>query len=630
MTARRRAAITAGALGLLATLALAGERPAGPGALHTADDLNPAADILEVELTARRATVDLTGEGLMADAYTYNGAIPGPVLRAAVGDTVIVHFTNELPEPMTIHWHGIELDNANDGTPVTQDPVPTGGRFTYRFRIVRPGIFWYHPHAMPSNAEFKGLYGALIVEDPAAAALVAADVLPGPGQTRTLVLADTTVCRAPGRNDAVTFAAGDDVPWAFRESIGPFPGNLAYPAPKDLCETPRDHHGKPLAAGPLAAGAIPNIQPPKNCGGKTSCRVNEGQLVLVNGRVPAPRGGTPEAPGRLAAEADAIEVGVGEGVRLRLINAAVSRYFRLRATDARGADVPLYRVGGEGGLLDAVRLEGGRLGTLDAKYARGEIVLATADRADVVLMTFGEPGDVLTLWTEDFQHYGTTEYPFGYAPVPTVPVAHVRLVAQGPSTKPFAIAEGNPLRAHPVVDRPVEDLGTRPLSGALLDPAGLEPPRPGTTDGEILFTVVGRRESIDGIHGTALEGGREDYREIPHLASSRYARVGDVLELTVRNGTQMHHPVHLHGFSFQPVRLEDSVGETVYTYDYHEFVDTVDIPATHKLVLRVRLDDRGAVGGAAAGGAAGRWLLHCHIFNHAGLGMISELVVLDR
>jgi FtsP/CotA-like multicopper oxidase with cupredoxin domain len=601
----------------------------GIGNLQVAVDLNPAPDILEVELTAQQTRIDLTGSGLYANAYTYNGLTPGPELRLKLGDTVIVHFRNELPDPMSIHWHGIELDNENDGTTVTQNPVPTGGEFTYRFRVIRPGVYWYHPHSMPTNAEFRGLYGPLIVEDPEAEKLIAAGVLPAAEQTHTLMLADTTVCKAPGKNDELTFEPGADVPWVFTESIGPFPGHVAYPTPKDLCETPRDRHGKPAETGPLAAGEIPNITPAANCGsGKRPCRVNEGQHVLTNGRVATPRAGTPEAPGKFAKDPEVIEATAGSGVRLRLINAAVTRYFRLRMTDADGNQLPLYRVGGQGGLLENARLEGGMLGTHDTKYAPGELVLGPAERSDVVVaMPTAEPGEVLTLWTQDYQRYGTLEYPYGYAPVPTVPVAHVRIIESTGSA--FEIANGDPLRKHGKVDAPIESLKGEVIEAHLLDPAALEPPRPGTANEELLFTIVGLRESIDGTHGTALEGLGRDYRDIPHVPSSRFARVGDLLEITIRNGTQMHHPIHLHGFSFQPVRLEDSLGDTVYEYDYNEFVDTADVPSTNKLVFRVRLDDRPMFDGAAEGGSLGRWLFHCHIFNHAAIGMITELVVLE-
>jgi FtsP/CotA-like multicopper oxidase with cupredoxin domain len=78
------------------------------------------------------------------------------------------------------------------------------------------------------------------------------------------------------------------------------------------------------------------------------------------------------------------------------------------------------------------------------------------------------------------------------------------------------------------------------------------------------------------------------------------------------------------------LRILDTDGNSVYEYDYNEFVDTVDIPDLRAVVVRVRLDDRSAPGSRLAGGALGRWFIHCHIFNHAELGMMAELVVLPR
>jgi FtsP/CotA-like multicopper oxidase with cupredoxin domain len=463
----------------------------------------------------------------------------------------------------------------------------------------------------PTDQVFKGLYGSVVVEDPAEAVLIASAVLPN--RAHTLMLSDLTVCKANGANDAATFPADARLPWVFTDKgLGPFPGHTAYPTPKDLCETPRDAHDATDSTVPLGEGDIPRIQPPGDCGGKVSCRVNEGQLVLTNGHV-----------------APAIDVHSGEGLRLRLVNAAVSRYFRLWLTDSKGQRLKLYRVGGEGGLLDRVRVEGGRQGSLDVKYDAGEIVLANADRADVVFtVPEARRGEVLTLWTGDYQRYGTTEYPYGYGVLPSVPVATLRITGKVPARERFRIAEGDVLRVHPSVAAPVENIRALPVTTHLRDPAKFATPLPGTADEAILFTVVGLRESVDGVHGMALEGGGVDYRQIPQLPSSRYAAVGDLLELTLRNGTQHHHPLHLHGFSFQPVRLLDSVGKLVYEYDYNEFVDTIDIPATHQLVFRVRLDDRPMFVTGQAGGAVGRWMLHCHIFNHAGVGMMAELVVM--
>jgi FtsP/CotA-like multicopper oxidase with cupredoxin domain len=605
---------------------------AGPAETRPVIDTNPDPRVLETTLVAEETAVDLDGRGLMATMYTLNGGTPGPEFRVRVGDRVIVHFTNRIAEPLMIHWHGIELYNASDGTTLTQNPLRKGESFTYDFLVTRPGVFWYHSHRAPTNPEFKGMYGPFIVTDDADDELVRRRVLPDAAHTRTLMLGDTTVCKAPGRNDAATFPADPSLPWSFtRAGLGPFPGNAAYPTPRDLCEDPRDDHGMPLGTGALPAGAVPNVQPSTKCGLNPKCRVAEGQLVLVNGRVPAPRAGSPDAPGELADRAAALPVRSGEALRLRLVNGAVSRYFRLRLSDAKGRLVPLVRVGGQGGLLDRARVEGGLLGKVDTKSERGELVLAPADRADVVLtVPEAARGDVLTLWTEDYSHYGTNEYPYGYGGLPSVPVAHFEVTGRARGSARLALAEGAPLRAHPAIDAPVASLKAQPVTGHLLDPARFDPPLPGTPNEELLLTVLGLRESIDGIHATALHGSDGDYRSIPHLPSSRYARVGDLLELTFRNGTQQHHPLHLHGFSFQPLRILDTDGNSVYEYDYNEFVDTVDIPDLRAVVVRVRLDDRSAPGSRLAGGALGRWFIHCHIFNHAELGMMAELVVLPR
>ncbi|MEC9374740.1 MAG: multicopper oxidase family protein [Pseudomonadota bacterium] len=594
--------------------------------------------VLEFNIVAEARQVDLNGDGLLANAYTYNGGIPGPDIRLNVGDTAIVRFTNNLQEPQNIHWHGIELDNANDGTTVTQNPVQSGETYIYKFIATRPGVFWYHPHAMPTNFEFKGLYGAIVITDKNDQNLVNDGILPSAEKTHTLMLSDITVCKQPGQNDSVTFPPDPNLPWEFSESISSFPGLTAYPSPADLCDNPRDLEGKPLNSGPLNSGDIPNIMPSKNCrpggitpGIKNDCRVNEGQLVLANGKVPAAREGSPMKPGELTGSNAVIDVKQGDGVRLQIINAAVSRYFWLRMTDQNGKPIALYRVGGEGGLIDRVRTEGGMQGLLDTKFNEGEIVLGVADRTDVVFVVpNAKLGETLTLWTLDFQRYGTTQYPFGYGGLPSTPVAHFKITEKSDSKSSFEINEGDPLLLHSEINDPVSSIRTSLIKDKLIDPTELEIPLVGTESDEILLTVVGLKESIDGIYGTPLESIDGDYRDIPFIPTSRFAYLGDTLELTINNGTQMHHPLHLHGFSYQPIRLLDSEDNLLYEYDYNEFVDTVDIPALSKLVFRVHLEDRPVFSTGSPGGGAGRWLLHCHIFNHAALGMISELVVLDK
>lgn len=121
---------------------------------------------VEVNLDAKVARVTIS-PAHEVDAWTYNGDIPGPLIRAQVGDRLIVHFTNHLPAPTTVHWHGIRLPFAMDGVPdVSQPEVPPGGSFTYDFILPDAGLFWYHPHVMSAMEVGYGLYGALLVEDP--------------------------------------------------------------------------------------------------------------------------------------------------------------------------------------------------------------------------------------------------------------------------------------------------------------------------------------------------------------------------------------------------------------------------------------------------------------------------------
>jgi len=135
-------------------------------ALDVPVDLNPDPNILEIELEARVADVEFL-PGVATPAWTYGGTVPGPLIRAKVGDRVIIHFTNHLPEGTSIHWHGLRVPNEMDGVPgVTQDPVATGGSFRYEFVVRDAGTFWYHPHINSSAQVGWGMYGPIVVEDP--------------------------------------------------------------------------------------------------------------------------------------------------------------------------------------------------------------------------------------------------------------------------------------------------------------------------------------------------------------------------------------------------------------------------------------------------------------------------------
>ena len=102
----------------------------------------------------------------MTKVWAYNGSVPGPVLRVRQGGTIRLRFDNRLPQPSTIHWHGIRIANAMDGVAgLTQAAVPPGESFDYTFRVPDAGTFWYHPHNRSWEQVARGLYGALIVEE---------------------------------------------------------------------------------------------------------------------------------------------------------------------------------------------------------------------------------------------------------------------------------------------------------------------------------------------------------------------------------------------------------------------------------------------------------------------------------
>jgi len=528
-------------------------------------DEDPADGSFAGTITAAQTPLDLTGEPV--PFLTYNGTVPGPQVRVALGDRVRIHLSNELPDESwgtSIHWHGIAGFNASDGTPTTQGPVEPGQGFDYAFTATRPGIYWYHPHFRGSQALFSGLYGPLVVEDPDEAELIDRGILPA--DDRVLVLSDTWTS-----NGIVTSAEVDN--------------------PMEIMNG------------------------------------TEGKQLLVNGQMDP-----------------ALQVVAGSAVRLRLVNTSITRFWRVSVPGHT-----LYRVGGEGGLLDTVRVEGGSLSgerfdpatgadlgpaEVPLGYDRGEILLAPAERADVVLVTDGEAGEEWSLQWKDFARGRHDMYMDGDDMVtadaaddgsrPEQQVARFQLI-EGQETG-FQIAEGDPvLQAVGRSVGRVDDTDAIDLFGE---------------DGTSLDEDMGSTQDADGtwqmtmslmINGQSWMPDMMAGPDQPEAPTARHARLGDTLRWEVRNDSRMVHPYHLHGFSYQPYELvywpdpEDKAGDgsavrVPWTYD--EVEDTTILPAYASLFFRVVIDDP-----AGDGSAAGRWMQHCHILQHGENGMMSELVI---
>ncbi len=158
------------ALGLAAAAAagpLLTPWPAAAQAEAPQAETGPAPAATPRRLTAAPSEVPLVGTDYPPTAvWAYDDRCPGPLLRYRQGETLEVELVNRLPQPTTLHWHGLRLPNAMDGVPdVTQPPVRPGERFRYRFALKDAGTFWYHPHVNASEQVGRGLAGALVVAE---------------------------------------------------------------------------------------------------------------------------------------------------------------------------------------------------------------------------------------------------------------------------------------------------------------------------------------------------------------------------------------------------------------------------------------------------------------------------------
>lgn len=101
--------------------------------------------------------------GVFFPAWTYNGQVPAPTIRATEGDLIKIHFENRGSKPHTMHFHGFH-NSKNDGS-MMEDFVYPGQNFTYEFEAEPYGIHLFHCHSVPLKQHIaKGLYGAYIVE----------------------------------------------------------------------------------------------------------------------------------------------------------------------------------------------------------------------------------------------------------------------------------------------------------------------------------------------------------------------------------------------------------------------------------------------------------------------------------
>lgn len=412
------------------------------------------------------------------DVWAFNGVTPGPVLRAPQGSTLRVEFVNRLPEESTIHWHGIRLPNAMDGVPhLTQAPVPPGGRFHYEFPLPDAGTFWYHPHAHSAGQLGRGLYGALVVEEPE----------PPP--------------------------CDRDVVWVLADF-----------------RLDREARIRPEFEDRFDASHAGRI----------------GNTVTVNGRV-----------------AEQFALRAGERVRLRLVNAANARIFRL----AFEGHAPVV-IAIDGHPVEPYRADSG-------------VVLAPGMRADLMLDATGRPGSRHRVLDDWYRDGATRLLDLAYAEAP--------LRDAPPAQPPRA------LRPNPV---PEPDLARAERLSLVLGGGAKSPELRRATPEERLAIAnrmrAGRIWSLNGESPT----GHAAHRAAPLFRLAR----GRSYAIEVRNDTAWHHPVHLHGVAFRVVG--DPRGG---------WRDTLLVAPGERQVIAFVADN------------PGDWMIHCHILEHQAAGMMATL-----
>lgn len=182
-------------------------------------------------LTAEPGTIDLGG--VMVPTWTYGAAVPGREIRVRQGERLRVDVSNALPDPTSVHWHGLAIRNDMDGVAgLTQQPVVAGKSQRYEFVVPDAGTYWFHPHV--GTQLDRGLYAPLIVEDPADGAayddewvLVVDDWIDGTGSPATTP--DTVL--AGLRRDGMSAMGGMDgtAPASASEPLGSDTGDVVYP-----------------------------------------------------------------------------------------------------------------------------------------------------------------------------------------------------------------------------------------------------------------------------------------------------------------------------------------------------------------------------------------------------------------
>ncbi|QZE27313.1 multicopper oxidase family protein [Brevibacterium casei] len=481
------------------------------------DDRETTGKTVEVALTAAASALKLGTT--TAQTWSY-GEIPAPVIRMSRGDRLKATLTNDLTEDTTIHWHGLALRNDMDGVPMlTQDPVAPGQSFTYDFIAPDPGTYWFHPHV--GTQIDRGLYGALIVDDPDEQleyddewVIILDDWLDGVTATPAEVL--TELRQGMGGSSSGSGDMG-----------GMDHGNMGGSGSGDMSGMGgMDHSGMggPMRMGNMLMGAASDV-----LGGDAGDVYYP--TYLINGRP--------------ADDPETFEAKPGAKVRLRIINAGGDTAFRLALT---------------GHSLTVTHTDGF---PVDGKAAETQsLLLGMGERYDAVV-TMGD--GVFALVAE----------------------------AEGKQERVHAVVRTGSGEVPPT-DGDVLELAAAPLAAEALKARSDVALPAKSADRELTLRLTGSMAAYD----WAFDETPYDHEK--PMDTAQAIAEGERVRLSFVNETDMWHPLHLHGHTFQLTgggpRKDTAIvlpGKTL----------TVEFDANNP----------------------GRWLTHCHNIYHGEAGMMGVI-----
>ncbi len=427
--------------------------------------------------------------GAPTEVWGFNGSVPGPVLRYARGDKVDLHVVNKLPQPTTVHWHGLRVPNAMDGVPqVTQAPIERGATFDYRFTADDAGTYWYHPHQSSFEQVPRGLYGAFIVDE-----------------------------------------------------------QKPLPVDRDVVWMLADYKLDERNAQVEDYGRVQDF----------GTRGRHGNVFTLNG--------TAAGPGRT------LQLRPRERVRLRLINGASARIFRLEF-----AGHSPWIVAHDGQAVAPHPIPDGLL------------FLSPGQRTDLILdgtASANKAGYAIT----DRRSVDTLIARIVYAGAP------VRAKALG---RPEALESNR--HTEPNLNTATEHfLNFEGGEGGM--------PAIGQVDGKALKVEDIRKEH--GLTWTMNYSAQHEHALMHEPLF--YMRKGEHVQLHMINNTLFEHPMHLHGHFFRVLAINGKPNPL------REWRDTV------------LLGPQGSVDIAFVAENPGEWMLHCHVLDHAAGGMMGTVAIFD-